>query len=268
MRLLFLGDLFGQPGRDFLAQQMPRLRQEYGLDLVVVNGENSASGSGISPKIFESLLRAGVDVVTLGDHALRRSEIFPTLELATEEIRIIRPANFPPEAPGRGMTVVRTASGVRIAVLNLQGRTFMNPVDCPLAAADRLLATLPSDVVVRLVDYHAEATSDKQVMGRYLDGRVSAVIGTHTHVQTADERIFPNGTAFLTDAGMCGPYESIIGSQIKQVIPVMRTGCPMRFEVAKQDVRLSGAIIEVDAETGHAQHIERFHLRQDTLVAK
>ncbi len=265
-KILFLGDLFGPPGRNFLIQQMPRLRQKYDFDLVVVNGENAASGSGITPKIFESLLCAGVDVVTLGNHALRRSEIFPALALATEDIRIIRPANFPAEAPGRGMTIVRTAKGGRVAVLNLQGRTFMKPVDCPLAAADRLLATLPSDVVVRLVDYHAEASSDKQVMGRYLDGRVSAVLGTHTHVQTADEQIFPHGTAFLTDVGMCGPHEGIIGSQMEQVISVTRTGRPMRFEVAEHDIRLCGAVIEIDTKTGHAQYIERFQLCQDTLL--
>lgn len=263
MRLLLIGDVVGKPGRKIILQALPGLIQRERLDLVVANAENAAAGSGITPSIHRELIGAGVDCITLGDHIYRRREICATLE---SELNIVKPANFPPSAPGRELAVVTARNGVRVAVVSLLGRVFMRPVDCPFAAAQRVLAQVPTDIRVILVDFHAEATSDKQLMGRYLDGRVSAVLGTHTHVPTADEEILPGGTAFQCDVGMTGPYESILGRRIDRVLHTTITFDPSPFDVASGDVRLCGTIVDVDAATGRAQSIRR--IRIDEAAAR
>lgn len=254
MRILLIGDIVGKPGRQIVVRALPGLIRQERLDLVIANGENAAAGAGITPAIFEELLAAGVDGVTLGDHIYKRSEIN---EVLRSDLRIVKPANFPAAAPGRDSMVLRARNGVRVAVISLLGRVFMRPVDCPWTAADRVLATLPSDLRVIVVDFHAEATSDKQLMGRYLDGRVSAVLGTHTHVPTADEQVFPGGTAFQSDVGMTGPYDSILGRRIDRVLHTTITFNPTHFEVATGDPRLCGSIVEIDAATGRALQITR-----------
>jgi 2',3'-cyclic-nucleotide 2'-phosphodiesterase len=254
MRILFIGDIVGKPGRLICVQTMRGLRAAENLDLVVANAENIAGGSGLTPEIYHELIAAGIDGITMGDHVFKRREIFQILQ---SERRIVRPANYPASAPGRDVAILRTRQQVNVAIIALQGRVFMPPVDCPFQAVDRVLATLPPDVHVILVDFHAEATSDKQLMGRHLDGRVSAVLGTHTHVPTADERILPGGTAFQCDVGMTGPHESILGRRIDRVMETTRTFRPTHYDVAVGDVRLNGSIVDVDPETGRASAIRR-----------
>jgi metallophosphoesterase (TIGR00282 family) len=254
MRLLLIGDVVGKPGEKIVTRALAGLRKREGLDLVVANAENAADGSGLSPSIYRKLIAAGVDAVTLGDHIYRRSEIATVLGSADN---IVKPANFPPAAPGKTWCVVTAADGTAVAVISVLGRVFMRPVDCPWAAIDRVLAEIPAAVKVRLVDFHAEATSDKQVMGRHLDGRVTAVLGTHTHVATADEQIFPGGTAFQCDVGMTGPHESILGRRIDRVTETTITFQPTMFDVAEGDVRLCGTIVEADPATGRATAIRR-----------
>jgi 2',3'-cyclic-nucleotide 2'-phosphodiesterase len=263
MRLLLIGDIVGKPGRQIVCRALKPLIEREQLAFVVANAENAAGGSGITPAIYRELLSAGVDVVTLGDHIYRRSEINDVLQT---EHNIVKPANYPPEAPGHDVAVVTTKNGAPVAVLSLMGRVFMRPVDCPFKAADRVLAGLSKEIRVVLVDFHAEATSDKQLMGRYLDGRVSAVLGTHTHVPTADECIFPGGTAFQCDVGMTGPYESILGRQIERVMETTLTFNPTAFDVASGDVRLSGTIVDVDPETGNAIGIRRLLVRENEQI--
>jgi len=260
VNILLIGDIVGKPGKRIVQRALPGLRQEAALDLVIANAENIAGGSGITPKIFHELRAAGVDCVTLGDHIYRRSE---ANSLLAGSHPIVKPANFPRSAPGRDWVVVPAANGVPVAVFSLLGRLFMRPVDCPWTRADRLLEELPSDVRVRVLDFHAEATSEKQLMGRYLDGRVSAVLGTHTHVPTADEQILPGGTALQCDVGMTGPFESILGRDIQRVMQTTITFRPTYFQVAKHDVRLGGTIVEVDPTTGKALGIRRLVLRED-----
>jgi 2',3'-cyclic-nucleotide 2'-phosphodiesterase len=254
MRFLFIGDIVGKPGRDIVAKSIPVLVERYQLDLIVANAENAAAGSGITPAIYRELVRAGVDGITLGDHVYRRKEIYSVLE---NETNIVKPANLPAESVGRNWAIVTARNGVRVAIACMLGRLFMKPVDNPWTAADRVLAELPADVRVRLIDFHAEATSDMQLMGRYLDGRVTAVLGTHTHVPTADECIFPGGTAFQCDVGMTGPFESIIGRRIDRIMETTLTGRPTEFDVAAGDVRLCGTIVTADPESGRATAIER-----------
>lgn len=263
MRLLLIGDIVGKPGRQIVVRALAGLRQLYRLDLVVANAENAAGGSGLTPAIFYELIAAGVDCVTLGDHAYRRREILPLL--ATES-RIVRPANFPAEAPGRQWALLELSPSLRAAVFVLLGRVFMPPVDCPFAAADRVLASLPADVKVILLDMHAEATSDKQIMGRHLDGRVSAVLGTHTHVPTADEQILPGGTAFQCDVGMTGPHFSILGRRIDRVMETALTFRPTHFEVASGDCRLHGTLVEVDPATGRSTLVQRVVVDENEAV--
>jgi metallophosphoesterase (TIGR00282 family) len=267
MRLLLIGDIVGKPGRMIVTRTMAGLRQEERLDLVVANAENAAGGSGLTPEIYYELIAAGIDCITLGDHAYRRREIFAILQA---QRNIVRPGNYPDEAPGRGSTVVMTRSRVPVGVMCLQGRVFMPPIDCPFRAAERMLASLPSNVKVVLVDFHAEATSDKQIMGRLLDGRVTAVLGTHTHVATADEQILPKGTAFQCDVGMTGPHESILGRRIDRVTETTRTFRPTHYDVAEGDVRINGTIVDTDPETGRATAIRRICVDQamaDRLAA-
>ena len=262
LKILFLGDIVGSPGRKIVSQALPRLIHRWDLGLVVANAENSAGGSGLTIKCHEELLDAGVDVFTLGDHVYRKDEVFTLFERSD---RVLRPANYPADAPGGESVIVEAKDGTPVGVFILMGRTFMKPVDCPFLAADRVLSKLEGKARVILVDIHAEATSDKQLLGRYLDGRVSAVLGTHTHVPTADNQIFPGGTAYQTDVGMTGPYESIIGRRYDRVISATLTLVPHYFDVATQDPRVCGAVVTVDPASGKATAIERVSLNQDDV---
>ena len=256
MRILFIGDIFGQPGRRIVKETLPLLWQEFQPDLVLANAENAAAGFGITPPLVEELLDLDIAVLTSGNHIWDKKEIYPYLR---DQIngRLLRPANYPAEAPGHGLFVGKTPGGIGYAVINLQGRVFMPALDCPFRKADALLGSIPDDVKIRIVDMHAEATSEKQALGWYLDGRVTAVLGTHTHVPTADETVHPQGTAYLTDLGMTGPYESIIGMERQTVIQKFLDQLPARFEVAKGDVRLSAALLEADPQSGRAVSICR-----------
>jgi metallophosphoesterase (TIGR00282 family) len=253
MRILFIGDIVGSPGRDILTKHLAEIVARERADLVIINGENSAAGFGITPKIAEELFALGPDVITGGNHSWDKKEI---QEYIPNEPRLLRPANFP-KSPGRGLYVGTSRGGVRFAVLNLQGRVFMAPLDCPFRTADAELAKIPPDVKVIFVDMHAEATSEKQAMGWYLDGRVSVVVGTHTHVATADERVLPNGTAFITDVGMTGPHESVIGMDRGAMVKRFLDSMPTKFEVAIGDVRINGILADVDESTGRARSIAR-----------
>lgn len=260
MRFLLIGDIVGKPGEKIVTRSLAGLRKREGLDLIIANAENSADGSGLAPSIYRKFIAAGVDCITLGDHIYRRSEIASILNTADN---IVKPANFPAAAPGKPWCVVTAADGTKVAVISLLGRVFMRPVDCPFTAADRVLAEIPADVRIRVVDFHAEATSDKQLMGRHLDGRVTAVLGTHTHVTTADEQIYPGGTAFQCDVGMTGPHASILGRRIDRVMETTLTFQPTQFEVAVGDVRLCGTIVEADPATGLATAIRRLVVTDD-----
>lgn len=259
MRLLLIGDIVGKPGRQIITRSLAGLRQREQLDLIVANAENAAGGSGLTPAIYHELISAGVDCITLGDHAFRRREIFGVLE---NEPRIVRPGNFPSKAPGKDWTLVETSNGTPVAVCCLVGRVFMPPVDCPFQAADRILRSLPEGVKVVLLDFHAEATSDMQVMGRFLDGRATAVLGTHTHVATADEQLLPGGTAFQCDVGMTGPHQSILGRRVDRVLETTLTFRPTHFEVASGDSRLHGTVVDFDPSTGRATGVRRLAVDQ------
>ena len=254
MKLLFIGDVVGRPGRQAVQALLPRLRSELGLDYVVANGENSAGGAGITAKTAAELFGAGVDVITTGDHVWDQKE---TAQLLENEPRILRPLNYPPGVPGRGSCVVQQGDKPPLAVVNAQGRTFMPPLENPFLLVPPEVERLRRQTPVILVDFHAEATSEKIAFGRLLDGQVTAVIGTHTHVPTADEQIFPGGTAYLTDAGFTGPQESVLGREIAPVLRRFLTQCPQRFEVARTRIMLLGALIEVDPTTGRACSIRR-----------
>jgi metallophosphoesterase (TIGR00282 family) len=254
MKILMVGDVVGKPGRAAVIRLVPGLREVHSADFVVVNAENAAGGMGITPETGAAMLGNGLaDVLTLGNHAWAKREAYGYL---SEEPRILRPANYPPGAPGRGHGIFQTAQG-QVVVMNLQGRVFMESTDDPFRMADALLAEVRNVTPVVFIDFHAEATSEKQAFGWYVDGRASAVIGTHTHVQTADERILPGGTAYLTDVGMTGPIDSIIGMRREIVLPRFTTLMPARFEVAEGPARLCGAVIDIDATTGRATHITR-----------
>jgi metallophosphoesterase (TIGR00282 family) len=254
LKLLFLGDVVGEPGRRAVIDMVPVWKKERGVDFVVVNGENAAGGRGVTPKISIDLLRAGVAVITTGDHIWDQREIIPYLAM---EPRLLRPVNYPPGTPGQGSIVLETAKG-KVGVISVQGRTFMLPhLENPFLALDEAVARMRGETPVIFVDAHAETTSERIAIGRFLDGRVSAVVGTHTHVQTADEQVFPGGTAFLCDAGMCGPVNSILGREIAPVIGRFMTNLPAQFPVAKGPVKLHGALVEIDETTGRAISIER-----------
>jgi metallophosphoesterase (TIGR00282 family) len=254
MRLLFIADIVGQPGRRAVTELVPRLRQEQRLDLVVANGENSAGGSGITVGTAREIFFGGVDVITSGDHLWDQKEVIQLLE---QEPRFVRPLNYPPGVPGQGSVLFQSEGLPPVGILNLQGRTFMPPMDSPFQAALAEVERLRRSTKLIFVDFHAEATSEKVALARLLDGRVSALIGTHTHVQTADEQIFPGGTAFLCDGGFTGPHESIIGREIEPVLRRFLTNAPQKFEVARERVRLQGAIVEIDNTTGKALSIQR-----------
>ena len=257
MKALFLGDVVGGPGRRMLQKRLKKLRAELGLDAIVVNGENCAAGSGITAALAKEIFEAGADAITLGDHTFGQKEFAG--EIGKIE-KLVRPVNYPADCPGKGWTLVTLAVG-RIAVVNAQGRVFMNPADCPFKALDRVLKEIPRDVPV-FVDFHAEATSEKQTFAHYLDGRVTAVVGTHTHVQTSDATLLPKGTAYITDLGMCGPYLSSIGRDLKAVTKKFVTAVPARFEVATGPSTLEGAVIEFDMATKAAKSITAFRERE------
>ncbi|MBA2270525.1 MAG: TIGR00282 family metallophosphoesterase [Verrucomicrobiota bacterium] len=254
LTILFLGDIVGEPGRSGVIARLAELKARHVVDFIIVNGENAAGGRGITPKISIDLLRAGASVITTGDHIWDQKDVIPYL--ATEP-RLLRPVNYPPGAPGSGSIVLETAKG-KVGVINVQGRTFMQPIlENPFEALDRAVSAMHDETRVIFVDAHAETTSEKIAIGRFLDGRVSAVIGTHTHVQTADEQIFPRGTAFLCDAGMCGPSQSILGRAIDPIVNRFISNLPAPFPVAKGEVRLCGAVIGIDETNGRAVSITR-----------
>ena len=254
MKLLFIGDITGHPGRTAVKTLLPDLRRRHGLHLVIANGENAAGGSGITPKTAEEIFSAGVDIITSGDHLWDQKEV---MELLQNEKRFVRPTNYPPGTPGQGSVVVSREGLPPVAILNLQGRTFMPPLESPFLAALVEVERLRQQAKIIFVDFHAEATSEKIALARMLDGQVSAVVGTHTHVQTADEQIFPGGTAYLTDAGFTGPHESVLGREIEPIIKRFLTNMPQRFEVAKGRVLLQGTVIEIDEASGKAVRIQR-----------
>lgn len=258
MRILFIGDIVGRPGKHACSQLVPSLIRDRGLDLVIANAENAAAGSGLTQPMYNKLRHYGVDVCTMGDHVYKRRE---TLSLLQNSDRVVRAANLPREALGRELAVVEARNGRRVAVFTVLGRTYMNiRADCPYHAAERILNNLPNDVKIALVDVHAETTSEKMAMGWFLDGRITAVVGTHTHIQTADERVLPRGTAYITDVGMTGPYDSVLGRDKHAVVQSLVTGVPHPYTVAFDDARLCGVIIELDEATGRATNIERVNL--------
>jgi len=254
LTILFLGDIVGEPGRTAVIARLPKLKEKYGLDFIIVNGENAAGGRGITGKITIDLLRAGVSVITTGDHVWDQKEILGFIDT---EPRLLRPVNYPDGAPGGGSIVLETTKG-KIGVINVQARTFMQPIlENPFRSIDAAVAKMRSETTNIIVDVHGETTSEKIALGRFLDGKVSAVIGTHTHVQTADEQIFPGGTAFLCDAGMCGPVNSILGRAINPIMNRFISNLPASFPVAGGEVRLHGALIEINESTGRAMRITR-----------
>lgn len=260
MNLLFIGDIFASSGRGIVADNLQRIISTEKIDLAIANAENAAGGFGITPLVADELFSFGLDVLTSGNHIWDKREIYEYLD---RQPKLLRPANYPPELPGSGAVLVKARNGVPCAILNLQGRTHMPPTDCPFRKADQLLAEIPPEVKVRFVDFHAEVTSEKVAMGWHLDGRVSAVVGTHTHVPTADTRILPGGTGYQTDAGMTGPYDSVIGARVDTAIKRFTTGMPIRLETAKNAVELHAVIVTVDVETGKAQNVRRYSLRQN-----
>ncbi|MGC8722366.1 MAG: TIGR00282 family metallophosphoesterase [Acidobacteriota bacterium] len=257
MRVLFIGDIVGKPGRSAVKEALPGLRERLAPDLVVANAENAAGGFGLTRKVLDELFGYGLDLLTTGNHIWDKKEILAFV--GTEE-RLLRPANYPPKVPGRGIQRLALPDGRALWVLNLQGKILMAPVDCPFRKADELLAALPAAERCILVDMHAEATSEKRAMGFYLDGRVSLVIGTHTHVPTADEEILPKGTGYLTDAGMTGPYGSVIGMEVSDSLERILTGMPRILNVAKAQLRLAGLFAELDDESGRCLSVERILL--------
>lgn len=260
MNILFIGDIVGRPGRDALATYLPNLKDHYKVDLTIVNGENAAHGKGITKKIYYQLLEWGADIVTLGNHTWDKKEIFDFID---DENDLIRPANFPAGTPGKGI-IFKKINQTNVAVINLQGRTFMNPIDDPFQLANQLIDEAKKKAKIIFVDFHAEATSEKQAMGWYLDGKISAIVGTHTHIQTSDERILPKGTAYITDVGMTGPYDSVLGVEKEAVIRKFVTGLPVRFEIPETNrTVLSGVVIQVNDDTGKANSIKRILINDD-----
>jgi len=252
MKILIIGDIVGKPGRKAVKFLVPKLREKFCFDFFVANAENAAGGSGITVKTTNELFAAGVDVITTGDHAFKQKDSAITLK----DNRIIRPLNYPAKAAGRGWTIVTSKSGIKVGVINLLGRTFMKPVDCPFHAVSEVLEEIQKETNIILVDMHAEATSEKLAMGWYLNGKVTSVFGTHTHVQTSDNEILSNGTSYITDLGMTGSHASILGREIEPVLEHFKTSMPAKFTVAKKDVKLKGVLIELEEKTGKAKKIE------------
>ena len=267
-RLLFIGDIVGKPGRELVRRGLAAIVARHRIDLVIANVENAAAGFGVTPDIADDLLSYGVHVMTGGNHTWDKKEIIPYF---AEQPRLLRPANMPPGTPGRGRAVVRAANGVSVGIVNLMGRVFMTAIDDPFRVALDEIGAVGADAKVVFVDFHAEATSEKVAMGWHLDGRVSAVVGTHTHVQTADERVLPRGTAYITDVGMTGPHDSVIGVERTAILQRFLTGLPQRFETATENPRLHGVVIDADESTGKASAIARLSLSAqqiETLLAE
>lgn len=260
MKILFIGDIVGEPGRRAVKLLLPKLRAQRGLDFIIANGENSAGGNGITPRIADELFASGVDVITSGDHLWDQKEV---MEMLVAEKRFVRPLNYPPGTPGQGSVVIQKGALPPVAVLNAQGRTFMPVLENPFLAVPPEIERLRLQTKIIFVDFHAEATSEKIAFARMVDGKVSAIVGTHTHVQTADEQIFPGGTAYLSDAGFTGPHEGVLGREIEPVIKRFVTNMPQRFEVAKNQVTLNGAVVEVDESSGRAISIDRVSEKLD-----
>ncbi|MFH1640530.1 MAG: TIGR00282 family metallophosphoesterase [Candidatus Omnitrophota bacterium] len=254
MNILFIGDIVGAPGRQAINELLPGLKKEFGLSFVVANAENASGGSGITPKVAKELFDSGLDVLTSGDHIWKKREIF---EIIKEEKRILRPINFPPGVPGRGAEVFRTKDGFKVGIVNVQGRVFMEALECPFKTTRQAIETLSKETKIIIVDIHAEATSEKVALGWYLDDKASAVLGTHTHIQTADEKILPGGCAYITDVGMTGPMDSVIGRRIEDVLERFITSVPTRFEVAQENIQLQGVVLDIDELTGKARSIVR-----------
>ncbi len=268
MRVLFIGDIVGSPGRRIIHDRLADILAQQQVDLCIANCENSASGFGITPRLADELFETGIEILSGGNHIFDRKEI---LDYFPHQPRLLRPANFPDGAPGNGLFIGAAKNGTRYAVLNLQGRTFMTPLDCPFRAADRELARIPPEVKIVLVDMHAETTSEKQAMGWYLDGKVSAVIGTHTHVATADEHVLPRGTAYITDVGMTGPHDSVIGMEKEGIIRRFINSLPARFEVAANDIQMNCVLLDLDESSSlpnsprsPARAISRLRFRLDS----
>lgn len=260
MKILFIGDVVGSPGRDMVQEYLPRLKQKYQPHITIVNGENAASGKGITEKIYKQFLSSGAQAVTLGNHAWDKKEIFEFIDQAPN---MVRPANFPPGTPGKGLTFVKI-NKAEVAIINLQGRTFLPAIDDPFRKVDELIEEAKKRTNIIFIDFHAEATSEKQAMGWYVNGRASVIVGTHTHTQTADERLLPNGTAYITDVGMTGPYDGILGMDREAVLKRFQTSLPVRFEVTKEGrTQLNGIIAEVDDESGRAKKIQRIIINDD-----
>lgn len=259
MKILFIGDVVGSPGREMLATYLPKLKSKYKPTITIVNGENSAAGKGITEKIYKQMLAAGAQAVTLGNHTWDQRELIEVIDYCPN---LIRPANFPEGVPGNGYAILKV-NQLEVGVISIQGRTFLPPLDCPFKKVDELIAEIKKKTPIIFVDFHAEATSEKQAMGWYLDGRVTAVIGTHTHVQTNDYRILPNKTAYMTDVGMTGPYDGILGMERGAVLHKFLTSLPVRFEVEKGREQLNGAIIEVDPKTGTSKSISPIIINED-----
>jgi 2',3'-cyclic-nucleotide 2'-phosphodiesterase len=260
MHILFIGDIFASPGRHIVADHLQDIKETNHIDLAIANAENAAGGFGITPSIAEELLSLGLDVLTSGNHIWDKKEIYDYLP---RQPKLLRPANYPGESPGRGILVTRSRQGIPCAVINLQGRIYMPDTDCPFRKVDQILGELDPAVKVRFVDFHAEVTSEKMAMGWYLDGRVSAMVGTHTHLPTADTRILPGGTGYQTDAGMTGPYDSVIGVKKELILQRFLTALPVRMEAAKGSPELHSVIVEVDENTGKALSMRRHTVRGD-----
>jgi metallophosphoesterase (TIGR00282 family) len=254
MKILFIGDIVGKPGREAIRVLLPPLKKKYNIDVAIANGENAAGGSGLTPQLAEELFGYGLDMITSGDHIWKRKEI---LEILDSEMRILRPANYPKGSPGTGYAIVKTKKEQKLGVINLEGRVFMSSLECPFKCAQEAIEELKNETKIILVDIHAEATSEKIALGWFLDGQVSAVLGTHTHVQTADERILPGGTAYITDVGMTGPYDSVIGRKAQQIIARFLTQMPVRFEMAQENIQLHGVVLDIDQNSGKAKSITR-----------
>jgi 2',3'-cyclic-nucleotide 2'-phosphodiesterase len=260
MKILFIGDVVGSPGRDMVKEYLPKLKEKYRPTITIINGENAASGKGINEKIYRQFLEWGAQAVTLGNHAWDKKEIFDFIDKAKY---LVRPANFPTDVPGTGIVYLKVNQD-EVAIINLQGRTFLSAIDDPFTKADELIQEARERTPIIFVDFHAEATSEKEAMGWYLDGKVTAVVGTHTHVQTADERILPSGTAYLTDVGMTGPYDGILGMERTAVIKRFLTSLPVRFEVSENGrTQLSAVLIDLDNQTGKATKIQRVRINDD-----
>ncbi len=263
MNILFIGDVVGTPGRDAIKALVPDLKKEYNLDFIIANAENAAGGSGITAKVAQELFDASVDVLTSGDHIWKKKEI---VEFIGHEPRVLRPNNFPSTAPGAGFGIFTTAKGEKIGVICVLGRVFLDALECPFKTTMAAVEALSRETKTIIVDIHAEATSEKVALGWYLQGKVSAVLGTHTHIQTADERILPEGTAYLTDAGMTGPYDSVIGRRVEDVLERFLTHVPLKFEVAEGNVMLCGAIVEIDERNGRAKKITRIQRKFEKIA--